>query len=78
MKTSQVKKKLINGRRYQYEITKKYEVKPTQIEIEASSNEAKLTLYTCTLQGENDGREVFEAKLLKVDIESDKQLEVHS
>lgn len=50
-----------NKTRYTYKITKKYTVKPNQIEIEAPSDEAKLTLYTCTLNGSNDGRVVFEA-----------------
>lgn len=66
-----------NGKRYRYTITKKFEVKPTQIEIEAPSKEPKITLYTCTLGGENDGREVIEAKLSKVDIDPNKELELH-
>ncbi len=56
-----------NGRRYGYEITTHEEVKPAQVEIEAqisSSQPARLTLYTCTLKGETDGREVFFAKPL--------------
>lgn len=53
-----------NGTRYGYEIIEKTEVKPTQVEIEAPSEEAKLTIYTCTLGGEADGREVLIAKLL--------------
>lgn len=53
-----------NGKRYGYEISEKKEVKPTQVEIEAPSEEAKLTIYTCTLGGEADGREVFIAKPL--------------
>lgn len=58
-----------NGQRYQYEVTKKYTVKPDQTEIEALSNEAKMTLYTCTFKGEADGREVLEAKLIAKDID---------
>lgn len=53
-----------NGKRYGYQITEKSTVKPTQTEIEAESDEAKLTLYTCTLRGESDGREVLVAKPL--------------
>lgn len=49
--------------RYTYKITKIYTVKPNQIEIENQSDEAKLTLYTCTLNGSNDGRVVIEAKI---------------
>lgn len=47
--------------RYTYKITKVYSVKPNQVEIENPSKEAKLTLYTCTLNGSNDGRVVLEA-----------------
>lgn len=56
-----------NGKRYGYEITDKESVKPNQVEIEApiaDNEEPRLTLYTCTLKGESDGREVFFAKLL--------------
>lgn len=52
------------GKRYGYEITEEKQVTPTQVEIEAPSDEPKLTLYTCTLKGESDGREVFIAKPL--------------
>lgn len=52
------------GKRYGYEITEHSEVKPTQVEIEAESDQPKLTLYTCTLKGESDGREVYIAKPL--------------
>ncbi len=52
------------GKRYGYEVTEKKQVKPNQVEIEEPSDEAKLTIYTCTLGGENDGREVFIAKPL--------------
>lgn len=52
------------GKRYGYEVTEKYQVKPDKVEIEAPSDEAKLTLYTCTLKGESDGREVIIAKPL--------------
>ncbi len=48
--------------RYSYKITKVYQVKPDQTEIEEPSKEAKLTLYTCTLAGSADGRVVVEAE----------------
>lgn len=51
-------------KRYAYEIVEEMSVKPTQVEIEAPSEEPRLTLYTCTLKGESDGREVFIAKPL--------------
>lgn len=53
-----------SGKRYGYEVTEKTSVKPTQIEIEAPTEEARLTLYTCTLKGRSDGREVIYAKPL--------------
>lgn len=53
-----------SGVRYGYEITKIFDVKPTQIEIEAPSTEAKLTLYSCELGGSDAGRIVVVAKLL--------------
>lgn len=52
------------GKRYGYQITEHSSVKPNQIEIEAVSDSPKLTLYTCTLKGESDGREVYVAKPL--------------
>ena len=67
-----------NGKRFQYEITKKFAVKPTQIEIENPSKDAKLTLYTCTLGGENDGRNVMEAKVLKADVDPNLDLKVNA
>ncbi|MCC7289249.1 sortase [bacterium] len=51
------------GKWYDYVITKKYQVKPDAVYIEAPSKEAKLTLYSCTLAGSADGRDVIEAKL---------------
>lgn len=55
------------GKRYGYQITEEKTVKPNQTEIEApitNASEARMTLYTCTLKGESDGREVFFAKPL--------------
>ena len=58
-----------DGSRYGYEINKKYDVKPTQTEIEAASSKPKLTMYSCTLAGSDDGRIVIEAEPLgKVDV----------
>lgn len=50
-----------NGARYGYKISKRYNVKPTQTEIEAESDQPKLTLYSCELGGSEAGRIVFEA-----------------
>lgn len=47
------------GQRYRYAIRERQTVKPSQVEIEAPSAEAKLTLYSCTLRGESDGRDVL-------------------
>jgi sortase A len=52
------------GEWYDYKVTKKYTVKPDAVEIEAPSDEAKMTLYTCTLGGSADGRVVLEAEPL--------------
>lgn len=52
------------GKWYDYKVTKKYTVAPNAIEIEAPSDEAKMTLYTCTLGGSADGRVVLEAHAL--------------
>ncbi len=52
------------GERYGYKVTKKYSVTPNQTEIESSSDDAKMTLYSCTLKGASDGRDVIEASFL--------------
>ncbi len=52
-----------NGRRFSYQVTKTYKVKPNAFEVEAPSKQHKLTLYTCTLNGSADGRLVIEAVL---------------
>jgi LPXTG-site transpeptidase (sortase) family protein len=51
------------GDSYKYTIVEKFTVSPTDIWIEADNFGDVLTLYTCTLGGENDGRVVFRAKL---------------
>lgn len=55
-----------DGKRYEYEVVRRFLVKPHQTEIEAPSDTPKLTIYTCTFKGEHDGREVVEAKLVEV------------
>lgn len=49
------------GQRYEYVVSRRYAVKSSQTEIESSSSTPKLTLYSCTLRGAADGREVIEA-----------------
>jgi sortase A len=67
-----------NGERYQYRVTRNYSVKPTQTEIEAPSETPKMTMYTCTLGGEWDGREVIEATLVKDKVDPSEELKVSS
>jgi LPXTG-site transpeptidase (sortase) family protein len=55
------------GMRYEYEIAEKYAVKPDGVEVEAPTREPQLTLYSCTLQGSSDGRDVLEARLVTDD-----------
>ena len=49
------------GARYVYVISKIYAVKPNAVEIENRTDESHLTLYSCTLGGAADGREVIVA-----------------
>ena len=58
-----------NGRRYKYVITDRLRVKPSQVAIEAPSEAPKMTLYTCTLRGTADGREVIIARLVDRDVD---------
>ena len=53
-----------NGKRYGYQVSKIFNVKPNATEIEAPTNDARLTLYTCDLGGSRDGRVVLYAKPL--------------
>lgn len=50
-----------NGKWYSYQIQKLYTVQPNATEIEEPSEEAKLTIYSCSLKGSADGRVVVEA-----------------
>lgn len=52
------------GVRYGYEISSISTVSNDQIEIEASTEDAKLTLYSCELDGSSAGRIVLVAKPL--------------
>jgi len=53
------------GQRYTYQISERFSVKPTQTSIEDPSDTPKLTLYSCTLRGERDGRDVLVAHLVQ-------------
>ncbi len=46
---------------YHYKIDKMYEVEPTQTDIEDQIDYKRLTFYTCTLGGHEEGRVVIEA-----------------
>jgi LPXTG-site transpeptidase (sortase) family protein len=51
-----------NKKRYAYKISRKYQVDRYAVSIEDPSVEAKMTLYSCDLRGEQAGREVIEAR----------------
>lgn len=55
------------NKKYTYKITEKKQVEPDAIEIEENTNENKLTLYTCTFGGWQDGRVVVVAEPIKVE-----------
>jgi len=42
-------------------VSEKRTVKPSETSIELASNTPKLTLYSCTREGQNDGRDVIVA-----------------
>ncbi|MDO4773983.1 MAG: sortase [Candidatus Saccharibacteria bacterium] len=48
-----------DGSRYEYTIAEIRRVSPDAVEIEERTREPRLTLYTCTLGGTFDGREVI-------------------
>ena len=52
------------GKRYVYNIDKKYTTKPTDVDIENRTEKPQLTLYSCTFGGADDGRDVFIASLV--------------
>lgn len=47
------------NKRYEYKVTEKYSVKPDNVEVESPTAKPQLTLYSCTLQGSSDGRDVI-------------------
>ncbi len=49
------------NKRFKYAVSKKYSVKPNSSEIEARTDQPRLTLYSCTMEGSADGRDVVEA-----------------
>lgn len=51
------------GERYGYQITKIFDVRPDQTEIEAKTTDTRLTLYSCELGGSEAGRIVIVAQL---------------
>ncbi|HMQ96172.1 MAG TPA: sortase [Candidatus Saccharibacteria bacterium] len=53
--------------RFVFVIEKTYSVKPDAVEIENRTDDTRLTLYSCTLGGASDGRDVIIAKLRATD-----------
>ncbi|MBP7018180.1 sortase [Candidatus Saccharibacteria bacterium] len=51
-----------DGKSYEYEVTKKFQVDPDAVEVEDPREDHVLTMYSCTLGGRYDGRIVVEAK----------------
>lgn len=45
-------------KQYHYTVTKLYKVAPSQVSIERTTKQPQLTLYSCTLRGSLDGRDV--------------------
>lgn len=52
-----------DGSRFIYQVTKKYTVEPNALYIEDKTALHRLTLYSCTTKGSDDGRDVVEATL---------------
>jgi LPXTG-site transpeptidase (sortase) family protein len=50
------------GKRYAYKVTERRTVEPTAVEIEARTDDDRLTMYSCELAGPEAGREVVIAK----------------
>ena len=61
------------GVRYRYEITQHFEVKATQVSIEAPTEDDRLTLYSCDLYNPKEIREVIEAKLVEKNVDPEKK-----
>lgn len=51
-----------DGTRYAYKVTEKRLVAPTEVSIEKKTEQPRLTIYSCTLSGARDGREVVIAE----------------
>ncbi len=49
-------------KRYEYKITEIFRVRPEDVKIEKRTEGPRLTLYSCTLGGADDGREVIIAE----------------
>ena len=58
-----------SGVRYLYRVTSTFAVKPTQLDLEDVSATPKLTLYTCTIKGPDDGRDVVIAALVQKNVD---------
>ncbi|HMR72794.1 MAG TPA: class E sortase [Candidatus Saccharibacteria bacterium] len=67
-----------DGTRYAYKVTEKRLVEPNEVSIEAKTSVSRLTLYSCTLSGARDGREVVIAEPIGTVTWSDGQPKVKS
>ena len=64
-----------NHRRYEYTVSRNYTVAPTEVQIEAPSSTPKMTLYTCSLAGSSDGREVVIATIVARNLDPSRPLQ---
>lgn len=53
-----------DGKRYGYEITKRFDAKSTDVEVEQRTDDPTLTLYSCELGGSDEAHNVLQGKLL--------------
>lgn len=64
-----------DGVRYQYQVERMFDVEPTAVEIEDPTEEHQLTVYTCDIGGQDVGRDVLVARLVKEDVDPAEPLE---
>lgn len=57
------------GVRYEYEVYDRHKIRPNDTSIEAPTDNARMTLYSCTYRGSADGREVLFARQTKRDVD---------
>jgi LPXTG-site transpeptidase (sortase) family protein len=57
------------GVRYMYEVYDRYKVTPNDTSIEGPTDDARMTLYSCTFRGSADGREVVFARRTEIGVD---------